>query len=228
MKKHFPSNGEKGQNPLADFQKIKSQIQQWKGRVNKKTQSIENKSLSAQQRKNLKTFYELFEELTKEKHNIFGELQRFDSSSITLTQADSFSARRPDLQSIKQALRLLGWDLSKLRLQRIPSRPSNTRPTQIVDDWGKWDSKHPFFHFYNSADDFKQALESLNANHQSVHRFRSDFQKFQHEFGNINRWTEAHFTTQRQQLQSLSSNVSVDIENHLASKLLEWIGQLKD
>ncbi|RAO94761.1 hypothetical protein DNK47_03300, partial [Mycoplasma wenyonii] len=71
--------------------------QQWKGRVNKKTQSIENKSLSAQQRKNLKTFYELFEELTKEKHTIFGELQRVDNFNVALTQEESNSPKKPEI-----------------------------------------------------------------------------------------------------------------------------------
>lgn len=105
MKKHFPSNGEKGQNPLADFQKIKSQIQNWKSKRNKR--SLSNQYLSAQQRKNLKTFYELFEELTKEKHTIFGELQRVDSFNVALTQEESNSPKKPDLQSIKKALGLL-------------------------------------------------------------------------------------------------------------------------
>ncbi|WP_146737539.1 hypothetical protein [Mycoplasma wenyonii] len=197
---------------LVNFQKIQSAVTKWEQSKKTGGTNISVPVLSQAERDSLQKIYELHHDLTIKKDSLNLRLKEISKDTARGSEGVTTQDKYP-FEQVKDALRLIGWSTSKVKVQKHRSNTNFYR----ADNWGTWE-QNPYRCFYEKEEEFKSDIATLNKNSSKVHNLKQSIDRQRGLWG----WGRATESLDRQSLEvkKLSASTQSHIELQVASALL--------
>ncbi|AHC40250.1 hypothetical protein OVS_01825 [Mycoplasma ovis str. Michigan] len=215
----FDSSGRK--SLLDNFKSAKAKVNKWNQLQSQRKNGSDvgsffsDDALDKHERLSIEKFFcfqndlkDLRVRLTKE----LKEIGRIDLEATTLSE-------KKICQDFKKSLSQIHWTKERVKIKNFPR---GSQGFSNDSGWGDWQKSNPYRHFYNSENEFAEAIVLLQAKQVWIDSQKRTLVASKEMIPSIPR-AQQHFRRQEGRLKTLESRTSSHIEMKVASKLLSMI-----